>query len=192
MAKTKPNQDHFLFQQNFSQLILDAFLTIPHQDFSKTTTSLFHQFCYQDTKPRPSHKTWLSQNPTKIKSFCNQTFQTSFFMHLWQFPKKIAPKPRLDFFTNLATKAQKLGQNVQTWLSQNPTKINSFCNQTFHTSFWMYLWQFPTKIAQKPRLQFFTNFPTMVEKLGQTTKLGYAKTQPRSISFATKLLTPHF
>jgi len=216
LAKTKPNQDQFLLQPNFSHLIFHTFVTLPHQDCSKTMTSLFHQFCYQGTKTRPSDQTWLSQNPTKINYFCNQTFDTSFWMHLWQFPTKIDPKPRLHFFTNFATKAQKLGkrQNLakpkpnqdqfffqpnfwhlildafvtiphqdysktttsllyqfcyqgtktrpsnQTWLSQNPTKINSFCNQTFDTSFWMHLWQFPTKIAPKPRLHFFTNFAT--------------------------------
>ena len=147
------------------------------------------------------HPTWLSQNPTKINSFCNQTFDTSFWMHLWEFPTKIAKKPWLHFFTNFATQAQKpnppnlakpkpnqdqfffatklftphfayicdnspprLFKNHDftfstillpkhkklvhpTWLSQNPTKINSFCNQTFHTSFCIHLWHFPTKIA---------------------------------------------
>jgi len=44
-AKPKPNQDQFLLQPNFSQLILDAFVTIPHQDCSKTMTSLIHKFC---------------------------------------------------------------------------------------------------------------------------------------------------
>ena len=106
MAKPKPNQDQFLLQPNFWHLILDAFVTIPHQDCSKTMTSHFHQFCYQDTKIRPSDETWLSENPTKINSFCNQSFQTSFWMHLWQFPTKIAQKPWLHFFTNFATKTQ--------------------------------------------------------------------------------------
>ena len=178
-------------------------------------TSLFHQFCYQGTKTRTSYQTWLSQNPTKINSFCNQTFHTSFWMHLWQFPTKIAPKPWLYFFSNVATKAQKLLQATKlgkaktqlrsipfatklfdtsfwmhlgefptkivknhdftfspsllpshqkpiqpTWLSKNSTKINSFCNQTFNTTFCIHLWQFPTKIAQTPWLHFFTNFAT--------------------------------
>ena len=83
-------------------------------------------------------------------------------MHLWQFPTKIAQKPWPHFFTNFATKAQKA--NLTTWLSQNPTKNNSFCNQTFHTTFCMHLWQFPNKIAQKPWLHFFTNFATKAQK----------------------------
>ena len=45
LAKPKPNQDQFLLQPNLSHLILDAFLTIPQRDCSKTTTSFFHQFC---------------------------------------------------------------------------------------------------------------------------------------------------
>jgi len=56
---------------------------------------------------KPIHPTWLSQNPTKINSFCNQTFHASFCIHLWQFPTKIAKRPWLHFFTNFATKAQK-------------------------------------------------------------------------------------
>ena len=56
----------------------------------------------------------------------------------------------------------------------------------------MHLWKFPTRIAQKPRLHFFTNFFTKAQKLGQATKLGEAKTQPRSIPFATKLFIPQF
>ena len=56
---------------------------------------------------KPIHPTWLSQNPTKINSFCNQTFDTSFWMHLLQFPTKIAQKSWLHFFPNFATKAQK-------------------------------------------------------------------------------------
>ena len=50
LAKPKPNQDQFLLQPNFWHLILDAFVRIPHQDCSKTMTSLFHQFCKEGTK----------------------------------------------------------------------------------------------------------------------------------------------
>ena len=110
LAKPKPNLDQFLLQPNFSHLIFHTFVTLPHPNCSKTMTSLFHQFCYQGTKTRHSNQTWLSQNPTKINSFCNQTFETSFWMHLWEFPTKIAQKPWLHFFTNFATKTQKLGQ----------------------------------------------------------------------------------
>jgi len=158
-------------------------VTILNKDCSKTTTSLFHQFCYQYTKTRSIDQTWLSQNPTKIISICNQTFDTSFWMHLWQVPTKIAQKPWHHFFTNFATKEQKANPpnlpkpkpnqvqfllqpnfshlilhtfvtiphqdcsktmtslfhqfcyqvtktrpSDQIWLSQNPTKIKSFCN----------------------------------------------------------------
>jgi len=81
LAKPKHNHDQFLLQPNFSHLIFYAFVTIPLQDFTKTITSLIHQFCYQ-CKKKPIHGTWLTQNPTKINSFCNQTFHTSFFMLL--------------------------------------------------------------------------------------------------------------
>ena len=66
LAKPKPNQEQFLLQPNFWHLILDAFVTILHQDCSKTMTSIFHHFCYQNTKTRPNDQTCLSQNPTKV------------------------------------------------------------------------------------------------------------------------------
>jgi len=50
LANPKPNQDQFLLQPNFSHLILDAFVTIPHQDCSKTMTSLIQQFFYPGKK----------------------------------------------------------------------------------------------------------------------------------------------
>jgi len=48
MAKPKPNQEQFLLQENFSHLMFDAVVTIPHEDCTKTITSLIHQFSYQD------------------------------------------------------------------------------------------------------------------------------------------------
>ena len=95
------------------------------------------------------HRTWLSQNPTKINSFCNQTFHTSFFMHLWKFPTKDCTKTIISLIRQFCYQGKKKPIH-RAWLSQNPSKINSFCNQTFHTSFFMHLWQFPTKIGQKP------------------------------------------
>jgi len=56
---------------------------------------------------KPIHRTWLRQNPTKINSFCNQTFHTSFIMHIWEFPTKIAQKPWLQLYTNFATKPKQ-------------------------------------------------------------------------------------
>jgi len=50
LAKPQPNQDQFLLQPNFSHLIFDSFVTIAHQDCTKTITSLMHQFCYQSKK----------------------------------------------------------------------------------------------------------------------------------------------
>jgi len=50
LVKPKPYQDQFLLQPNFSHLILHTFVTIAHQESSKTVTSLIHQFCYQGNK----------------------------------------------------------------------------------------------------------------------------------------------
>ena len=166
----------------------------------------FTNFATKTQKANPPNL--AKRKPKKINSFCKQTFHTSFCIHLWQFPTKIAEKPWLHFFTNFATKAQKanpanlakpktqprsiafatkllthyfgcfcdnspprLLKNHDftfspillprhkkpihpTWPSQNPTKINSFWNQTFHTSFCILLGDFPTNIAQKPWLHF--------------------------------------
>ena len=58
LAKPKPNQDQFLLQPNLSHLIFCAFVTIPHQDRTKTITSLIQQFFYQGKK-KPIHRTCL-------------------------------------------------------------------------------------------------------------------------------------
>jgi len=50
LSKPKPNQDQFLSQPNYSHLIFYAFETVPHQDCTKTITSLIHRFCYQGKK----------------------------------------------------------------------------------------------------------------------------------------------
>ena len=63
LAKPKPNQDQFLLQPNFSHLIFDAFVTIPHQDCTKTITSLIHQFCYQGKKSYSCRLTWVLYRP---------------------------------------------------------------------------------------------------------------------------------
>ena len=171
LAKPKPNQVQFLLQPNFWHVILDAFVAIPHQDCSKTMTSLIHQFFYQGTKTRSNDQTWLSQNPNKINSFCNQTFHTSFCKYICDSSKpRLLKNHDITFSPILLPRLKK--PIHPTWLSQNPTKFNSFCNQTFDTLFWMHLWQFPTKIAQKLWLHLFTNFATKAQKLGQTTKLG--------------------
>jgi len=69
LAKPKPNQDQFLLQPNFSHRIFYAFVTISHQDCTKTITSLIHQFCYQGkkadppnlAKPKPNQDQFLLQ-----------------------------------------------------------------------------------------------------------------------------------
>ena len=82
---------------------------------------------------KPIHPTWLNQTQTKINSFCNQTFVTSFWMHLWKFLTNIVKKPWLQFLTILLPRHKKTIH--PTWLRQNPTQINSFCNQTIHIDF---------------------------------------------------------
>ena len=169
LAKPKPSQDQFLLQPNFWHLIFDTFVTIPHQDCTKIVTLLIHQFCYIGKK-KPIHRTWLSQNPTQINSFCYQTFHSSFLIHLWQFPTKIAQKPITSLIHQFCYQGKKKPIH-RTWLTQNPTKINSFSYQTFHSSFLMHLWQFPTKIARKPITSPIHQFCYQGKK-SQSTELG--------------------
>jgi len=106
LAKPKPNQDQlFLLQPNFSHLIFYAFVTIPHQDCTKTITSLIHQFSTKAKKANPPNL--AKPKPNQDQFLFQQTFHTSILMHLWQFRTKIAQKPQLHLFNNFATKAKK-------------------------------------------------------------------------------------
>jgi len=66
LAKPKPNQDQFLLQPNFSHLIFDAFVSIPHQDCIKTITSVIHQFCYQGKKSQSTGLGYAIPNQDKF------------------------------------------------------------------------------------------------------------------------------
>jgi len=147
LSKPKPNDDQFLLPQNFSHLIFYAFVTIPYQDCTKTITLLIHQFCYQGRKSQSTEVDNAKTQPRSI-SFTTKLFTPHFLCICVNSP------PRLHKNHNFTSSPILLPRQKnpihRTCLSQNPTKINSFCNQTFHTSFFMHLWQFPTKIAQKP------------------------------------------
>jgi len=143
----KPNQDQFLLQANFSHLIFYTFVTIPYQDCTKTITSLIHQFCFQGKK-KPIHRTWLRKTQPRSIPFATELF-TPHFLCICDNSPPILHKSHNFTFAPILLPRQKKPIH-RTWLSQNPTKINSFCNQTFHTSFFMHLWQLPTKIGQKP------------------------------------------
>jgi len=51
--RQNPTKINSFLQPNFSHLILHIFVTIPHQDCSKTNISLIHEFCYQGKKASP-------------------------------------------------------------------------------------------------------------------------------------------
>jgi len=64
LAKPKPNQDQFLLQPNFSHLIFNAFVTIPHQDWTKTTnfaTKAEKANLPNLAKPKPNQDQFLLQ-----------------------------------------------------------------------------------------------------------------------------------
>jgi len=74
-------------------------------------------------KPKPNQDQFLLQ----------PTFDTSFYINLWQFPTKIARKPRLQFFTNFATKEQKANQS--NLAKPTPNQDQFLLQPTFDTSF---------------------------------------------------------
>ena len=132
LAKPKPNQDQFLLQPNFSHLIFYAFVTIPHQDCTKTITSLIYPFCYQGKK---SQSTELGKAKTQPRSipFATKLFTPHFLGMCNNSPPRLHKNHNFTYSPILLPMQKK--PIHRTWLSQNPTKINSFFNQTFHTSF---------------------------------------------------------
>jgi len=119
-----------------------------------------HNFTYSPIllprQKKPIHLTLQSQNPTKINSFCNQTFHTSFFLHLWLFPTKIAQNPSLHLFTNFATKAKK--GNPPNLAKPKPNKDQILLQQNFsHLIFDAFVTiphQYCTKTITSPIHQF--------------------------------------
>ena len=181
-AKPKPNNDQFLLQPTFTPHFAYICDTSPRRLLKN------HDFTFSPiflpSHKKPIHPNWLSQNPTKINSICNQTFTPHFGCICDN------SLPRLlvnhDFTYSPILLARHKKPIHPTCLSQSPTKINSFCNQTFHTSSWMHLWQFPTNIAQKPWLYLFTNFATKAQKANPP---NLAQPKPNQDQF---LLRPNF
>jgi len=136
MAKPKPNKDQFVLQPNFSHLIFYAFVTIPHQDCTKTVTSPIHQFCYEGKKTQSTELGEAKTQPRSIP-FATKLF-TPHFLSICDNSPPILLKNRNFSYSPILLPRQKNSIH-RTWLSQNPTKINSFCNETFHTSFLMHL-----------------------------------------------------
>ena len=168
-------------------LLYLTFITSPprlHKNHELTFSPIFLP-CHK----KPIHPTWLSQNPTKINSFCNKTFHTSFGCICDNSPQWLLKNHDIIYSPILLIRNKN--PIHPTCLSQNPTKINSFCTQTFDTSFWMHLWQFPTKIAQKPWLHLLTNFASKAQK-ANLPNLAQPKHNKDQFLFATKLFTPHF
>ena len=183
LAKPKPNPDNFVLQPNFSHLILHTFVTIPHQDCSKTMISVFDQFCYQGTKRQ---YTQLGSAKTQPKSipFATKLLTPHFGCICDNSPPRLLKTHDFTFSPILLPRHKK--PIHPSWLSQNPTKINSFCNKYFHTSFCIHLWQFSMKIAQKPWPHFLTNFATKAQKANPP---NLVKTKPNQDQF---LLQPNF
>jgi len=78
-------------QPNFLHLIFYAFVTIPHQDCTKTITSLFTNFATKAKKTNPPNlaKPKLNQDQFLLQP----KFSHLIFYAFGQFPTKIAQKP---------------------------------------------------------------------------------------------------
>ena len=148
----------------------DAFLTIPHQIAQKQRLHFFTNFATKTQKLGQATKLGKEKTQPRSIPFATKLFTPHFGCICDNSPPRLLKTHDLNF-SPILLPSHKM-PNHQIWLSPNTTKINSFYNQTFHTSFWMHLWQFRTKIAKKPRLHFFTNFATKAQKLGQAPKLG--------------------
>ena len=136
LAKPKPNQYQFLLQPNFSHFIFDVFVTIPYQYCTETITSLIHQFCYQGKKSQSTEFGYGKTQPRSI-SFATKLFTPHFLCICDNCLPRLHKNHNFTYSPILLPRQKK--PIHRTWLSQNPTKINSFCNQTFHTSFFMHL-----------------------------------------------------
>ena len=180
-----PNQEQFLLQPNFWRLILHTFVTIAHQDCSKTMTSLFHQFCYQGIKCQSTQLGSAKTQPRTIH-FATKLFTPHFAYICDNSPPRLLKN---DEFTFSQIFLSRHGKPIHpTWLRQNPAKSNSFCNQTFDSSFWIHLLQFPSKIAQKPWLHLFTNFATKAKKANPP---NLAKPKPNPDEFLSQPIFSH-
>ena len=132
----KPNQDQFLLQPNFSHLIFYAFVTIPHQDCTKTITLLIHQFCYQCKKSQSTEHGYAETQPRSFP-FAIKLFTPHFLCICDNSPPRLHKNHNFNYSPILLPRQKK--PIHRTWLCRNATKMISFCNQTFHTSFFMHL-----------------------------------------------------
>ena len=125
LAKPEPNQDQFLLQPKISHPIFDASVTIPHQDCTKTITSLIHQYCYQGKK---------SQS-IESRSF---PFATKLFTHYFLGICDNAP-PRLhknhNFTYSLILLPRQKMPIHRIWLSKTQAKSIPFVTKLFTPHF---------------------------------------------------------
>ena len=142
LAKLKPNQNQFLLQPNFSHLNFYAVVTIPHLDCTKTITSLIHQFRNQGKKKSLSTELGYAKTQPRSTPFVTKLFTPHFLCIYDNSPPRVHKNHNFTYSRIMLPRQKKPVH--RTWLSQNPTKVNSFRNQTFHTSFFMHLRQFPT------------------------------------------------
>jgi len=111
---------------------------------------------------KPIHRTWLCQTQPRSIPFATKLITPHFWYICANSSLRLHKNYNSTYSPILLPRQRK--PIHRTWLNQNQTKIISLSNQTFHTSFLIYLWQFPTKIAQKPKLHLFTKFATKAKK----------------------------
>jgi len=105
LANPKPNQDQFLLQPNFSNLTFGAFVTIPHQDCTRTITSVIHQFCYQGKKVNPPNL--AKPKPNQDQFVLQPNFSHLIFGAFVTIPHQDCTRSITSLLTNFATKSKK-------------------------------------------------------------------------------------
>jgi len=187
MANPKPNQDQFLLQPNISHLILHSFVTIPHQDCSKTMTPLYHQFATNAQKPNPPNL--AKPKPNQDQFFLQPNFSHLILHKFLTFPYQDCSKTMTPLFPQFCYQGTK-SQSTQLCLAKTQPKSIPFATKLLTPHFGC-ICDNSLQDCLNTMTSFIHQFCYQHTKR-QSTQLGYAKTQPRSTLFVTKLFTPHF
>jgi len=121
LGKPKPNLDQFLLPPNFSHLIFYAFVTIPHQDCTKTITSLIHQFCYQGKKTNPPNL--AKPKPNQDQFLLQQNFSHLIFYAFVSIPPQDCTKTITSLIHQFCYQGKKSQSNELGYDKTQPTSI---------------------------------------------------------------------
>jgi len=128
------------------------------------------------------------QTPNQDQFLLQQNFSHLIFYAFVTIPNQDCKKPWVQLFTNFATKAKKANPPnlAQPKPNQDQFLLRPYFSHLIFDAFVKIHYQDCTKTITSLIHQFCYH-----GKQSQSTEIGKAKTQPRSVAFATKLLTPH-